>query len=295
MSDLRASHMPALAQELVAYFGRNKLTLDLTPESLAVVDTYVTNLRGALQKAAAADPVRAEAEFDRNCQWISGYAGEVIRGQTGGAWIDGPRMPLLTLGEPQVEVLPVVANLLATGRARIGATEVGNLGESCEAAIQLQLAWLTRVIVGTHGSLDALKQEMSSAPDLSAWLVAQCQFAVQTASLKWGEALDFSAGSLAGIERILGALHDIGRQTPGSGPTPEQIDAMCKVWGVYVGEALRRHHGGQWRLDGALVLDMGKAKTAPLAKVRKRIVDGPADNVAFYFKVIGEALAGRLA
>lgn len=288
--------MPQLAQELAAPFASRKLVLDFTPQSLAIVDTYVTNLRPALQKAAATEPARAEAEFDFNCQRIAGYVGEVIRRQSGGTWIDGTRMPQLRLGEPVVQPLNAVANLIASGQAVLDTTPVRSLVEYCQAALQVQHAWTERVVAGAYGSLPALKRAMTAEIELGAWLALQCQLAVQTASSKWATALDFSAASLDALEPILEALHQAGRAaTPGTGPSPEQLDAAIKVWGVYVGEVFRRHYGGRWHLeDGGLVLAMDKARAAPLSKVRKRIVDGPADNVAFYFRATGDVLAGRV-
>lgn len=297
MAHLQAAHMPELAQELAASFQRHSVTLDFTVRSLAIVDAYMTNLRPALRKAAAADAAAGEREFDVNCQQIAAYVGEVICRQSGGAWKDGARMPQLRLGEPVVHPLNAVANLLATGQAMLETTPVRSLAAYCEAALQLQHAWTERVVAGASGSLPALKQAMAAEIELGAWLALQCQLAVQTASLKWSIALDFSAASLDALEPILDMLHQAHRQaSPANGPPPEQLDAAIKIWGVYVGEVFRRHYGGRWHLeDGALVLAMDKAKTAPLGKVRKRIVNGPGDNVAYYFKVTGAVLDGTLA
>jgi hypothetical protein len=297
MADLQATHMPALAQALVASFDRQSVVLDFTVRSLAIVDAYLINLRPLLQQAAAADAAAGEREFDENCQRIAGYVGEVIRRQSGGAWIDGPRMPQLRLGEPVVQPLNAVAHLLAAGQATLDTTTVRSLVDYCQAALQVQHAWTERVVAGAYGSLPALKRAMAAEIELGAWLALQCQLAVQTASLKWATVLDFSAASLDALEPILEALHQAGRAaTPGTGPSPEQLDAAIKVWGVYVGEVFRRHYGGRWHLeDGALVLAMDKARAAPLSKVRKRIVDGPADNVAYYFKATAAVLAGSLS
>ena len=297
MADLRAAHMPELAQTLVASFQRHSVALDFTVRSLAIVDAYMANLRPVLRKTAAADAAVGEREFDASCQQIAAYVGEVICRQSGGAWIEGPRMPQLRLGEPVVQPLNAVANLLAAGQATLETTTVRSLAAYCEAALQLQHAWTERVVAGASGSLPALKRAMALEIELGAWLALQCQLAVQTASLKWSIALDFSAASLDALEPLLEVLHQGHRQaTPGNGPTPEQLDAAIKMWGVYVGEVFRRHYGGRWHLeDGTLVLAMPKGRTMPLAKVRKRIVDGSADNVAYYFKVTGAVLDGSLS
>jgi hypothetical protein len=67
-----------------------------------------------------------------------------------------------------------------------------------------------------------------------------------------------------------------------------------KMWGTYIGEVIRRHYGGQWSVDddGTLALLIGEAKAYPIAKARKRIVDGASDNIRYYFSSMLKLLQG---
>ncbi len=290
--------MQMLAQECRAYFERKGLALDLTPGSLRIIDTYLANVRPLLQRAAASNDPSAEVEFDRNCQWLAAYVGEVIRTETAGAWTDTRGLPTLDLGEPWIEPLNTMAHLLASGRAVVGGVTVESASGFCDLACRLQLAWLERVVVGSSGSLAALKSAMGGDPQLASWIVNQTQIAVQTAKFKWSKSLDFSPESLRDLEQILGAMHVTCTQAaPGQGPTEEQLLTVAKVWGPYVGEVMRRSYGGQWSVenDGALSLSIGEARLFPMAKVRKRIVNGPGDSIPFYFQATGKVLTGAFA
>jgi hypothetical protein len=297
MAPLTAAHMPLLAKECQAYFAKKGLALDLTPGSLRVVDTYIANLRPLLQKAFATKDPRAEAEFDRNCQWLSGYVGEVIRIETAGLWSDARRLPTLDLGEPAVAPLSVVSQLLGTGRADVGGLTVETTVAFCELASRMQMAWLERAVVGSSGSVAALKSAMGVDPQMTGWLVNQLKIAVQTARLKWKKSLDFSPNSLKDLEEILDVMYTTCKSAgPGHGPSDEQISAVCKVWGPYVGEVMRRSYGGKWAVDkDGLLLSMGEATVFPLNKVRKRILHGSGDSIPFYFQATGKVLSGAMA
>ena len=128
---------------------------------------------------------------------------------------------------------------------------------------------------------------------LAGWLVAQAQLAVKTAKMQFQESLDFSDDSLGGVERILSVLHKQASNPSGEGLTEEQLAEASKMWGAYVGEVIRRHYGGQWSTseDGVLQIALSGTSPAPVVKVRKRIVDGAADNVKFYVASIAKALS----
>ncbi|HUQ88352.1 MAG TPA: hypothetical protein VM096_12385, partial [Vicinamibacterales bacterium] len=101
---------------------------------------------------------------------------------------------------------------------------------------------------------------------------------MHSAKLTWGESIDFTQDSLEAIERLLGKMHNHYKfAAPGQGPNDEQLATTAKTWGIYIGEVIRRHYGGQWSVgeDGVLALSIGETQVYPVAKARKRIVDGP--------------------
>jgi len=57
---------------------------------------------------------------------------------------------------------------------------------------------------------------------------------------------------------------------------------------------IRRHYGGQWSVanDGTLALSIGETQIYPVAKARKRIVDGPMENIRYYFSAMMKVIQG---
>lgn len=102
--------------------------------------------------------------------------------------------------------------------------------------------------------------------------------------------LDFSDESVAVVERVLGLLSATeGLEKPGD----ETVLLMCKMYGCYVGEVYRRNHGGIWGLcpsaPGNSPTPAMKAPRSgticwPLARVHKRIKEGPEANVEHYYQ-----------
>ena len=90
----------------------------------------------------------------------------------------------------------------------------------------------------------------------------------------------------------MGKLHARSK-APGDGIPEEQLTQASKMWGAYVGEVIRRRYGGQWSTaaDGVLQLALSGYTAQPIVKVRSRIVNGPADNIRFYFAAIAKALS----
>lgn len=65
------------------------------------------------------------------------------------------------------------------------------------------------------------------------------------------------------------------------------------MYGGYVGEVFRRQRGGTWQYDreilpGHLVIALtnGESRIFPPSKIRKRLDNGPEDDVRSYFRVL---------
>jgi hypothetical protein len=122
-----------------------------------------------------------------------------------------------------------------------------------------------------------------------------------------GVTLDFSEDSLRGVEAMLDRLAK--KQPRGlaklfkRAPSPDDIEIACKMYGGYIGEVMRfEWSGGDWLIpesgvfEGALVLRYGEGKmTSPPAKVYKRLVDGPSDDIWLYYGVLKAGLEGGSA
>lgn len=98
--------------------------------------------------------------------------------------------------------------------------------------------------------------------------------------------LSFSEDSIREVETILSRLHD---QLPVVRPPADTIWTFAKMFGSYIGEVLRRHHGGAW---GIVTLDnqefpgiqlSDRSLCWPWSRAHKRITTGPEDNVWHYY------------
>lgn len=140
---------------------------------------------------------------------------------------------------------------------------------------------------------DGMTESTSSGtPTVADMTAAYALDAVDHAKTAADVELDFSEESVPHVEAILTQLHDalpkgfFGKLL-GRGPSNDDILTMAKMYGSYVGEVIRRTHGGEWALiDGQVTLTNGDERVWSIAKVFKRITNGSEDNVAVYFKVL---------
>jgi hypothetical protein len=132
-------------------------------------------------------------------------------------------------------------------------------------------------------------------PTVSDMTAAYAQDAVDHAMATADIALDFSKESVAQVEAIIaqvrgtlprGFLAKLFR----GGPSSDDVLTLSKMYGCYLGEVLRRAHGGEWALvNGEVTFTNGRQYAWPTSKVFKRITDGDGDNIVFYFEVLVES------
>jgi hypothetical protein len=104
--------------------------------------------------------------------------------------------------------------------------------------------------------------------------------------------LDYSENSLMEVETILSALS---REMPATKPSDDDVSEICKIWGSYLGEVVRRCFGGEWSIEtypgkqfATLTLNVDGNKLFPSIKVHRRLTEGDGDNIwAFYRMVKG--------
>jgi hypothetical protein len=124
--------------------------------------------------------------------------------------------------------------------------------------------------------------------------------------------LDYSEQSLERVEEILGRLHEEARDwriaesanralndAPASaGPSASQMDDMCKLWGSYFGEVVRRKWGGDWSIEtypgagfATLTLSVTAGKLFPSIKVYRRLTEGEGDNLWTFYQSVRARLS----
>jgi hypothetical protein len=285
--------MSRLARQFAANLTSKGLTLDMTPASMAILDKV---LAGAKKELASMSGVERNTFENHAALNIGAYVGEVLRLQDGGHWTTGrDGLPGVDLGWHIVPAMTAVFGFLTRGSVDMPGGPVENLVTYYRVASALSREALESIVRGQHGTLEALEREMTDNAELARWLSGQAQLAVKTAKTKWNTSLDFTPASLQAVENVLAQLHDVLETAPpAERPTDQQIETAAKVWGVYVGEVLRRHIGGKWALsEGVLQLEINTAQVYPLRKVQKRLVDGPGDAIPFYFQATKTLLAAQ--
>lgn len=292
--------MPTMAREFAENLRKGGVSLDFSPESLPNIDGLIAALLKQLPPATTQEGKEKRA---RICQNLGVYLGEVLRQHDGGVWVIGDdKVPVLDLGGLVAPVMQAMFGFLTDGRVAMLNGTADSVVSYYEQVSRANASWLESTVRAHHPDMESLKREMSADANLAKWLAGQAQIAVKTARTKWDLALDFTPESLKRVEGVLEQLHDMLKAAPpDERPTEKQIEGASIAWGVYVGEVVRRHYGGQWELskpDGILQLVIGKASVFPVRKVQKRITEGPGDNVAFYFSAMktvleqGRELAG---
>ena len=102
--------------------------------------------------------------------------------------------------------------------------------------------------------------------------------------------LDYSENSLMELESILSQL---ALDLPSGGPSADELTEMCKMWGCYFGEVVRRRFGGNWSIDtypgkqfATLTLTVAGNKLFPSMKIHRRLTEGEAENVWSFYKMV---------
>jgi len=117
--------------------------------------------------------------------------------------------------------------------------------------------------------------------------------------------LDFTERSITDVELILGRLsesipHGRFQKLIRKQPSPEQIAHIAMIYGIYVGEVLRRKLGGEWRLesvegDNTIGLRLLNGTTVyPASQTYRRLLEGDTENVEKFFESISQQFFSSL-
>ena len=144
------------------------------------------------------------------------------------------------------------------------------------------------------------EQPHSGEPNLAAEVERFLGAAQQHAKNVYSTELDFSERSIADVDLILGRLAEMlprGRfqKLFKKQPAPEQIAGIALMYGIYLGEVLRRKLGGEWRMEPfegskavALRLPSGTV-VFPASQTYRRLRNPEEYGVEEFFRKICEA------
>jgi hypothetical protein len=132
----------------------------------------------------------------------------------------------------------------------------------------------------------------TTTPTYAEVMAAYAEDAVELAKRNFQLTLDYSPASARLVERMAQTL--VAQQPKGlldklfkRGPSPQDVDQVCKMLGGYLGEVLRRAQGGEWEANAqlqAVGLRTGTRWVFPHAKVHKRLTQGAEHNLEHYLK-----------
>jgi hypothetical protein len=139
-----------------------------------------------------------------------------------------------------------------------------------------------------------MAEPFEADPKIAEIAAAYALDALNLANSDFGIELDWSDKSVEKVEEILGRLHD---DMARSNPPEDAVWTFAKAFGGYVGEVMRKHHGGEWgmiNLDGKSfpgIQQKGGQLCWPMGRAHKRIVNGPEDNIWHYYQMLIQPIA----
>src|SRR5712692_8279568 len=109
-------------------------------------------------------------------------------------------------------------------------------------------------------------------------------------------ALDFSENSIMELETI---LDQCAHHVRADRPSDDDLTELCKTWGCYLGEVVRRRFGGEWSIEtypgkqfATLTLNIAGNKLFPTMKIHRRLTQGPGDNLCLFYEMVKARLEG---
>ncbi|MDQ1921899.1 hypothetical protein [Massilia pseudoviolaceinigra] len=154
------------------------------------------------------------------------------------------------------------------------------------------LLFVSAALFGAN-ALAADKAKPGFVPDAAVQRAATAYAAqaVATARDQFGIKLDGTDASMVQLEAVLARAHtSYAAKSPR--PSEEQVMAVARMYGSYLGEVVRVKHGGTWgmaTLEGQTLPGMRTTSGAnfwPWTHVSQRISKGAGNNVADYYKVL---------
>lgn len=112
--------------------------------------------------------------------------------------------------------------------------------------------------------------------------------AVDWAKGEFKQKLDFSSESIDALDEILVLVSE----------SPEfDVDFEARLWGSYLGEALRRRYAGSWEMTpypGGVVavpaVEVRGSRVFPLTKVHRRLTIGEEEDLRAFYTMVTERL-----
>jgi hypothetical protein len=124
-------------------------------------------------------------------------------------------------------------------------------------------------------------------------MAASARSAVELTKTQFHTVLDYGVHSLEKLEQLFDRV-EYAMANPDS---KETTGLLTRLWGSYLGEVIRKKHGGEWLIwndehGKAIALQIGNALIFPFNKIKKRLERGPGQNVWEYYQHLSASLPG---
>lgn len=192
------------------------------------------------------------------------YLGEMLRQRHGGSW-----STLVQVVLPARGAAPPVTPALYAYQRIMGAFPVS-----------------------TEAYVGEVERHLAEAPTVAQLMENRYDLAVALARSRYDKTLDGTPESIKVLDQILDrevdTLPNTANQTRAAF-RPGVATHVAYIWGAYVGEVMRRNHGGEWQESASDPFTAGtfcpgpNDMMFPVQKVYKRLINGPEDALwAFY-------------
>ena len=126
--------------------------------------------------------------------------------------------------------------------------------------------------------------------DLSEIMQSFAEQAVAAAAREHQIELDYSEESLKQVENILERLDAPLPGGASAAPSGVATEDLCKMWGGYLGEVVRRRWGGEWVLETypggnvlTVALSVPGGTVFPSMKIYRRLSQGAGESVWTFY------------
>lgn len=135
-----------------------------------------------------------------------------------------------------------------------------------------------------------------SKVNIDEYVEKKCEEAINYAK-NFKKELDYSDRSVKELEEILeyyykdlkpDGIFGVFKKKKKARPTVNQIYSMATIWGIYIGETIRKKIGKDifWEQGETFYLKSGETKIFPIEKVYKRMKRGSNDSVSEFYDLI---------
>jgi hypothetical protein len=262
------------------------IDLDYSEASLDRFDQVLLELHNLFtDKVPESKKLRADEKFLHKtiaaARYV-GYLSEVFRRVLGGEWIKSPAG-----SDHEFQGL-------ALGGKVIGVElrgQVISLPQIIVNCLNDPKNWSAKNYYFDVKRTHQVDSSLANAASFDDQMRVCAQEAVTIARDRYNVTLDFSEASVKQLETLLAKMHN-GLPKPGdpARPSDQWISRVGATFGAYLGEIFRVNLGGSWlkenpQAPGSLpALNIHGDILTPCRKVVKRIVEGPGENVAFFYQ-----------